>query len=311
MMALQNIQAAAGRIAPHVHRTPVHTSRLINEIAGRELCFKCENFQRVGAFKFRGAMNAVLQLEDAPTVVTHSSGNHAQALALAASIVGIPATVVMPEDSPAVKVAAVRGYGAEVVFCESTQEARETAAARIVQERGAVFVHPYDDDRIIAGQGTACLELLEEVPDLDAVVAPVGGGGLLSGTAIVADAHGVAVYGAEPALFDDARRSMVAGHVVPSGSPDTIADGLRTSLSERTLAIIAGKVTDMVPVSEEQILSALRLILSRAKLVVEPSAAAALAAALHPSFPDHQRVGIILSGGNIDWPRIGPLLAGA
>jgi threonine dehydratase len=312
VVSLADVEAAAERIAPYARRTPVLTSRILDGRAGRSLFFKCESFQRVGAFKFRGAMNALLQIEEAPGgVVTHSSGNHAQALALAAALRGFRATVVMPDDSPAVKVAAVRGYGAEVVFCASNQEAREQEAARIIAATGAVFLHPYDDDRIIAGAGTAALELMDEVADLDAVVAPVGGGGLLSGTAVAASREGPKVHGAEPAVADDAARSLASGALVASKSPSTLADGLRTGLSARTFAHVQRHVESIVTVSEEEILDATLWILTRLKVVTEPSAATALAAVWSPDFPPHaKRIGVILSGGNIDWPRVGPLLAG-
>jgi threonine dehydratase len=312
MVSLADVEAARQRIAAYAHRTPVMTSTLLDERARRAVFFKCECFQRVGAFKFRGAMNALLQVSGDVGVITHSSGNHAQALALAAKLRGARATVVMPDDSPKVKVAAVRAYGAEVVFSASTQEAREAKCAEIMAQTGATFISPYDDDRIIAGAGTAALELVDEVPDLDVVVAPVGGGGLLSGTGVsvtgrIRDAR---VYGAEPAVGDDAAQSMKLGRVVPSKSPKTLADGLRTGLSERTLAHLREHVTGIITVTEDEILAATWWILTRMKIVVEPSAAAAFAAVCSDQFPsDARRVGVVLSGGNIDWPKLGPLLA--
>jgi threonine dehydratase len=311
MVSLSDVEAARKRIAAHVHRTPVMTSRLLDERARRAVFFKCECFQRAGAFKFRGAMNALLQVSGPAGVITHSSGNHAQALALAARLRGARATVVMPDDSPRVKVAAVQAYGAEVVFSASTQEAREAKCAEIMARTGATFVSPYDDDRIIAGAGTAALELLEEVPDLDAVVTPVGGGGLLSGTGVAVRGRSDArVYGAEPAVGDDAAQSMKLGRIVPSKSPKTLADGLRIGLSERTFAHLRQHVAGIVLVSEEEILAATWWILTRMKVVVEPSAAAAFAAVCSDRFPaDARRVGVVLSGGNIDWPKLGPLLA--
>jgi threonine dehydratase len=311
MVSLSDVEAARNRIAAHVHRTPVMTSTLLDERARRAVFFKCECFQRAGAFKFRGAMNALLQVSGPAGVITHSSGNHAQALALAARLRGARATVVMPDDSPRVKVAAVQAYGAEVVFSASTQEAREAKCAEIMARTGATFVSPYDDDRIIAGAGTAALELLEEVPDLDAVVTPVGGGGLLSGTGVAVRGRSDArVYGAEPAVGDDAAQSMKLGRIVPSKSPKTLADGLRIGLSERTFAHLRQHVAGIVLVSEEEILAATWWILTRMQVVVEPSAAAAFAAVCSDRFPaDARRVGVVLSGGNIDWPKLGPLLA--
>lgn len=307
----EDVKAAAARLASRVHRTPVATCSALDERAGRRLYFKCEHQQKVGAFKFRGASNAVLQLDEeaaARGVVTHSSGNHAQALALAARQRGIPAFVVMPENAPRVKRSAVEGYGAEVHPCAATLEARERRAAEIVERTGATFIHPYDDPRIVAGQGTATLELLEEVPDLDAVVAPVGGGGLLAGACIAA--HGVRpeirVFGAEPAGADDAARSVAAGRLVPQTGPTTIADGLLTSLGQVTWPIIRDHVAAILLVSEEEIVAALRLAWERAKLLIEPSAAVAVAAALNPderAFAGLERVGVILSGGNLDLGR--------
>ena len=284
-----DVRAAAERIAPHVRRTPVITCPALDEMTGATLYFKCENLQEAGAFKSRGAVNAVFSLsetEAARGVVTHSSGNHAAALSRAAGLRGIRATVVMPETAPAVKVAAVRGYGGEIVFCKPTLAAREEAARRIIDQTGAVLIHPYDDDRIIAGQGTAALELLAEVPDLDAVIAPVGGGGLLSGTAIAATGikPGVAVFGAEPAGADDAFRSLAEGRIVPSVEPKTIADGLLTSLCERTYSIIKERVAAILVADDDAIVRAMRLLRDEGKTLVEPSGAVPLAALLgqHP-----------------------------
>lgn len=303
---IDDLRAAAARIGEEVHRTPVLTCDAIDAIVGMRLYFKCENLQKVGAFKFRGATNAVRSLDDdeaARGVVTHSSGNHAQALALAARRRGIPAWVVMPTGAPRVKRAAVEGYGATIVDCEPTLEARESTAARVMDETGATFIHPYDDARIIAGQGTAALELLQDVLGLDAVIAPVGGGGLCSGTCIAV--HGenpsVAVYGAEPAAADDARQSLEAGTRIPVGAAETIADGLRTSLSDLTFGILRDHVAGIPTVGEDEIVNAMRLVYERMKIVIEPSAAVALAACarLHPQLAG-RRVGIILSGGNVD-----------
>jgi len=299
-----DIRAAATRIAPFVHRTPVFTSRSLDRIAGARLSFKCENLQRVGAFKARGALNAVLSLPDevaARGVVTHSSGNHGQALAFAAGVRGIPCHVVMPENASPVKVAAVAGYGAEVVFCAPDRRAQ--TADEVARRTGAVLVHPFDDLRVIAGQGTAMLELVEQAPDLDAVVAPIGGGGLLSGTAIAATAAGIDdVVGAEPEAADDAARSLASGVRLPAvPDPQTIADGLRTGIGALPFRILTDLGAEIITVTEEQIAAAGRLILERMKLVVEPSAATPLAAVLaRPDRFADRRVGIILSGGNTD-----------
>lgn len=303
---LDAIVAAANRIAPFAHRTPVVTGRTLDEVAGRRLFFKCENLQRVGAFKFRGASNAVLSLPAAAVgrgVVTHSSGNHAQALALAARLRGVAAHIVMPATAPAVKRAAVAGYGASITSCDPTLAAREETTRRVMAETGATLIHPYDDPRVIAGQGTAALELLDEVPDLDTVVAPVGGGGLLAGTCLAV--HGrlsrARIVAGEPAGADDAYRSLRAGRIIPSENPHTIADGLLTSLGEWTFPIIRDHVAAVVTVSDGEIVAAMRLIWERLKLIVEPSAAVALAAVLCGRAGDlGERVGVILSGGNVD-----------
>ncbi len=307
-----DVAAAAARLDGVAHRTPVVTCATLDRLAGRRLFFKCEQWQKVGAFKFRGAWNTVAQLPDDAAsrgVVTHSSGNHAQALALAARRRGIPAHIVMPANAPAVKKRAVAGYGARIVECAPTLAAREETAARVIAETGAVFVHPYDDPRIVAGQGTAASELLADVSDLDAVVAPVGGGGLLSGTALVARAVGpeMVVIGAEPAAADDAARSLAAGRRLPPVEhPRTLADGLLTGLGRVTWPLIRDHVDGIVTVGEEQIVAALRLLWERAKLLVEPSAATALAAVLAdpPLLAGRRRVGVILSGGNVDLPAL-------
>ena len=303
---LADIQAAAARIAPLAHRTPILSSTGLDELAGARLVFKCENFQRVGAFKFRGACNAVQQLSDdqlAQGVATHSSGNHAAALALAARLRGATAHIVMPAGAPPVKRAAVIALGGRVTTCPPTLVGREAALAEVVAATGATIIHPYNDHRVIAGQGTAALELLTEHPELDDLVAPVGGGGLLAGTALAAAGHHPRprVLGAEPAGADDACRSLIAGRIVPQLDPRTIADGLRTSLGERTFPILQRHVAGIRLASEEGIRRALRLLLERLKVVVEPSAAVPLAAILeHPAEFAGRRVGIILSGGNLD-----------
>lgn len=303
---LATIRAAHLRIRPFIHRTPVLTCTAIDEMAGCRVFFKCENFQKVGAFKIRGATNAVLSLADADAArgaATHSSGNHAAALALAARQRGIPAYVVMPKTSPAVKIAAVRGYGAEITFCEPEQTAREAAVADVIRTTGATLIHPYNDDCIIAGQGTAAMELLEDVPDLDAVLAPVGGGGLLSGTAIAVRSlrPQARVIGCEPTLADDAAESMREGRIVPARPPVTIADGLRTSLGDKTFPIIRELVETIALAEEDEIRQALRTAMERMKIVVEPSAVVPLAVLLsRPLGFAGKRVGIILSGGNVD-----------
>ncbi|MDJ0975922.1 MAG: pyridoxal-phosphate dependent enzyme [Planctomycetota bacterium] len=305
-VTLDDVRAAAARLEGVVHETPVLTSSYYDDRLGMRCFFKCENLQKVGAFKFRGASNAVLQLseEDAANgVVTHSSGNHAQALALAAEQRGIPAWIVMPTDAPSVKRAAVKGYGATVVPCAPTLASREATAERVMHETGATFIHPYDDDRIIAGAGTAALELMETVIGLDAVITPVGGGGLLSGTCIAV--HGldpeVMVLAAEPELADDAARSLEAGELIPAGPTTTIADGLKTSLSARTFAILQQHVHEIVTVTEDAIREHMRTVWERMKIIIEPSCATVLAALeKRRSAYAGSSVGVIISGGNVD-----------
>jgi threonine dehydratase/serine racemase len=313
MVTFEDVAVAAARIAPHVNETPVLRSRALDALAGAALFFKCENLQRVGAFKFRGACNTVLSLADedaAHGVATHSSGNHAQAVALAASIRGVTAHIVMPENAPRVKVAAVKDYGGRIVFCAPTLASRESTLADVVRETSAHVVHPYDDDRVIAGQGTCALELLGQVDELDAVCAPVGGGGLISGTAITTRylRPEAKVVAAEPEAADDAFRSFAAGRIIPSTDPKTISDGLRTSLSERTFEIIRTHVDGIVTVSERETAAALRLVLERMKIVIEPSSAVPVAAALARKLPG-RRIGIILTGGNVDLDRLPEILA--
>jgi threonine dehydratase len=303
---LADIERAAARIRPYAHLTPVLTSSALNERTGAELFFKCENFQKVGAFKFRGAANAVFSLSDAEAgsgVATHSSGNHAQALALAARLRGMPAHIVMPDNSPKVKVEAVRGYGGRIVFCRPSQEERERTLAEVVRETGAAFIHPYDDPRVIAGQATATLELLAEVPGLDLLLAPVGGGGLASGTALAARylSPATRVVAAEPSAADDAQRSLREGRILPSLDPRTVADGLRTSLGRLTFPILRALLAEVITVSEESIVAAMRLVWERMKILIEPSAAVPVAALLEGGLPVRGlRVGVILSGGNLD-----------
>lgn len=301
---LDELREAAERIAPHVVRTPVMTSRTLDARAGSTLFFKCENFQRIGAFKARGAHNAVLSLPAdalARGVVTHSSGNHAAALALAARSSGTRAWIAMPSNAPRSKIASVERLGGEIVFCEPTLPAREACCAEIQARTGATLVHPYDDWRVIAGQGTAALELAGQIPGLDAIVVPVGGGGLLAGTAIACAPAGIEVYGAEPAAADDACRSLRAGTLQPLDGADTVADGLRASLGERPFEVIKRQVRDIVTVSEDEILSAMRLVWAVMKIVIEPSSAVPVAAILSGRMSlAGSRVGVILTGGNVD-----------
>jgi threonine dehydratase len=307
---LRLVREAHERIAPHVHRTPVLTCSAIDRLTSAKVYFKCENLQKVGAFKFRGATNAVYSLNEQEAVrgvVTHSSGNHAAALALAASRRGIPAHIVMPSNSPDIKKAAVEGYGGRITLCEPTLEARESTCDRLIEETGATLIHPYDDARVIAGQGTAAMELLQDAPDLEAVLAPVGGGGLVSGTAIAAKGlrPGIKVIGCEPALADDAAASLRENRIVPARPPITIADGLRTSLGKLTFPIIRRLVDTIELAEEDEITEAMRLIMERMKIVVEPSAAVPLAALLNRRLNlAGARVGIILSGGNVDLSRL-------
>lgn len=305
---LQAVEQAAARIAPHARRTPVLTCGWLDTLADRSLFFKCEMFQRVGAFKFRGACNAVLKLPDtiaARGVVTHSSGNHAQALALAASLRGIDAHIVMPRTAPRVKQQAVAGYGGNVYLCEPTLRARRAMTEEVVASTGAELIPPYDHPDIIAGQGTIALELLDQASKLDAILVPVGGGGMLSGIAIAAKAinPSIRIFAAEPSGADDVARSMAEGRLIEQVNPYTIADGLLTSLSDITWSFIRQHVEAVITVSDEQIINAMRLIFERMKVVVEPSGAVSLAAALTDSFKamqGMQRVGVVLSGGNVD-----------
>lgn len=307
---LPEIREAAERIRPFAHRTPVLTCAALDEATGSTLFFKCENLQKVGAFKFRGAANAVFALPEALArrgVATHSSGNHAQAVALAARLRGIPAHIVMPDTSPRVKVAAVRGYGARVVFCPNTEADRERTLAEVARETGALFIHPYDNRLVIAGQATCAMELLAEVPDLHLVLCPVGGGGLASGTALACAflAPAVRVMAAEPKGADDAYRSLRDGRIYPSLNPRTIADGLRTSLGERTYDVLRRHLAGVRTVEESSIVAAMRLVWERMKIIVEPSAAVPVAALLE-GIPEAagRLVGVILSGGNLDLERL-------
>lgn len=310
VVSLSDVRTAAKVIGPYVHRTPVMRSATIDALCGAEVFFKCENLQRAGAFKFRGACHVVMTLTDeaaARGVVTHSSGNHAQALALAARLRGIPATIVMPRGAAEVKRRAVEGYGATVVPCEPTLADRERCAEQVVRATGGCLVHPYNDRRIIAGQGTAALELWQDVGPLDVVLAPVGGGGLLAGTAVAIAGLSpqTAVLGAEPAAADDAYQSLEAGRIIPAADPVTVADGLRTSLGSLTFPLLQRYVQQIVRVEEHEIIDAMHFVWERMKLVIEPSAAVPVAALLGGRVDfSGRRVGIILSGGNVDLARL-------
>jgi threonine dehydratase/serine racemase len=300
---LTSVRAASARIAPFAHRTPVSTCATLDRLAGRTLFFKCEHLQKSGAFKFRGACNALGRLSDevaARGVVTHSSGNHAGALALAARLRGVRAHVVMPTSASPTKRRAAREYGASIVDCAPTLEARETTAAAVLAETGGTLIPPYDHPDVIAGQGTAALELLDQVPGLEAIVAPIGGGGLVAGLCVAA-APGVTVIAGEPQVVDDAARSKAAGRLLPPTGARSIADGLLTGLGAHTWPIVRDQVARVITVSEDETRAALRLLWERAKLLVEPSAAVAFAAVLKPEFPpDLRRVAVVLSGGNVD-----------
>jgi len=307
---LNDIRQAAERIRPYAHRTPALTNESLNQKVGAQVILKCENLQKVGAFKFRGACNAVYTLSDeeaARGVCTHSSGNHAAALALAARMRGIPAYIVMPNNAPSVKKNAVAGYGGLITFCEPTLEARENTLDRIRLETGATVVHPYNDERVITGQGTAALELLEDVPDLDVIIAPVGGGGLLSGTSIAATEikKGIRVIAGEPEMADDAFRSMQAGEIIPSKNPKTIADGLLTSLGMLTFPIIQQRVEQIVTVSEAGIIASMKFVWERAKIIIEPSSAVAVGVLWEKEINlSGLKVGVIISGGNVDLEKL-------
>jgi threonine dehydratase len=303
---LHSIREAHARISPLIHRTPIFRSSSLDRIAGAQLLFKCENLQKTGSFKIRGASNVLFSLPDeeaARGVVTHSSGNHGAAVAYAARRRGIRAWIVVPRGAPEVKRRAIADFGAEIIECEPTMEAREAAARQVQQRTGATLVHPYDDDRIIAGQATAAVELIEDAGDLDLLLAPVSGGGLMCGTAIAAQSllPDIRVIGCEPAGADDAFRSLQAGRLLKNVKVETIADGLRASLSERTFAILRERLESIVLISEAEIRQAMRLVWERLKLVIEPSSAVPVAAALFGKIdPAASRIGILLSGGNLD-----------
>jgi threonine dehydratase len=301
-----DIQKAAERIKPYAHRTPVMTNESLNQQVGAQVFMKCENLQKVGAFKFRGATNAVFSLTDeeaARGVVTHSSGNHAAALALAARNRGIPAYIVMPSNAPQVKKEAVAGYGGQITFCEPTLQARESTMESIREKTGATVVHPYDNERVIAGQGTAALELLADVPDLDVIITPVGGGGLLSGTSIAAKGlkTSIRVIAGEPEMADDAFRSLQSGKIIPSENPKTVADGLLTSLGNLTFPIIQQNVEQIVTVSEAGIIASMKFVWERTKIIIEPSSAVAIGVLWEKKIDlSGLKIGVIISGGNVD-----------
>ncbi len=314
-VAFADVRAAAERLRGVANRTPVLTSRALNALTGREVFCKCENFQRGGSFKFRGAYNRLSQLSAAEKqrgVVAFSSGNHAQGVALAAKLLHIPATIVMPDDAPPVKLAATRGYGAEVIVYDRLTGSREAIARQLAEERGMTLVPPFNDPRIIAGQGTAALELVEEVPDLDALVTPVGGGGLISGCALAAKGMQprIAVYGVEAIGADDAQQSLQAGRIISVPPPTTIADGIRTeSVGTLTFAIMRALLSAIVIVSDDEIIAALRFVIPRMKIVVEPTGAVPLAALMQNRIPaEFKRVGVIVSGGNIGMELLGSIV---
>ncbi len=306
----ENVKTAYLKIRDKVHRTPVLSSQKVNERAGGELVFKCENFQKVGAFKFRGATHAVGELSNDEAkngVATHSSGNHAQAVALAAKLRGIPAHIVMPENAPSVKVNAVRDYGAHITFSEPTQQGRESTLQEVVDKTGATFIHPYDNPNIIMGQASAGMELLEDHPDLDIILAPIGGGGLMSGTAIATSglSPSTKIIGTEPEVANDAYLSFKTGELHPVQSTNTVADGLRTSLSELTFACIQQHVDEIVTVSEQEIIDAMRFIWERMKIIIEPSCAVPVAAVFGDQIDlKDKKAGIIITGGNIDLDQL-------
>jgi threonine dehydratase len=305
-----DVVAAHARIAPHIHRTPVLTSSFLNALTGASLFFKCENFQKAGAFKVRGASNAVFGLSDAGAVrgvATHSSGNHALSLSYAAGRRGIPCAVVMPRTAPQAKKDAVRGYGGTITECEPSTTSREEVFARVQAQTGADFVHPYNDPRVIAGQATCSRELMEQVDGLDQMIAPIGGGGMISGTCLTlsAIAPQVEIYAAEPEQADDALRSLRAGHIIADDAPDTVADGLKVPLKDLTWHFVKSRVTDILTASEQEIIDAMRLTWARMKIVIEPSCAVPLATILkNPETFRGRRVGVIITGGNVDLDKL-------
>lgn len=309
-VSFQDIKMAHKRIEPYIHRTPILTSESVNEIAGCNLFFKCENFQKIGAFKARGGLNAVFSLPEAQRhkgVVTHSSGNHAQAIALAAKMAGVPAFIVMPRTAPEVKKKAVAGYGAQITFCEPTQQSREDNASRIQEETGATFISPYNDYKVIAGQATCAKELIEDRPDLEAIITPVGGGGLLAGTALSAHYmnESMTTYAGEPEGAKDTYLSMEAGTIVRLDKPSSIADGLLATMGDKNFAIIQPLVKQVFLVTDKEIVKAMRLIWERMKIIIEPSCAVPVAALLkNKEVFQGKKVGVILTGGNVDLAKL-------
>ena len=310
--SMDDVIAASKRIEGHGHRTPVLTNNTINRLSGKEIFFKCENFQKIGAFKFRGGWNAISSLNDEEAVngvCTHSSGNHAQAVAYAAMKRNIPAYIVMPNNAPKVKLQAVEGYEAKITLCEPTLKARRDTLDEIAKETGAHIVHPFNDPKVIAGQGTAALELIEEINELDAICAPIGGGGLMSGTCIASRSMlpNVRLFGAEPKGADDAYRSLKEGKLLPQENPNTICDGLLTSMGENTWKILKDHLESIITVSDEEVVEAMKLVWERMKIIIEPSCATPLAAILTPEFKQKKEiktVGIILTGGNVDLSKL-------
>ena len=310
--SINDVIAASKRIEGHGHRTPVLTNRTIDRLSGKKIFFKCENFQKIGAFKFRGGWNAISSLNEEEAkkgVCTHSSGNHAQAVAYAAAKRNIPAYIVMPENAPKVKLEAVEGYNAKITLCEPTLKARRDTLDEIAKRTGARIVHPFNDPKVIAGQGTAALELIEEVKELDAICAPIGGGGLMSGTCIAAKSMlpDVKLFGAEPKGADDAYRSLKEGKLLPQENPNTICDGLLTSMGENTWNILKDHLDDIITVSDDEVITAMKLVWERMKIIIEPSCATPLAAILTPEFKklkNIESVGIILTGGNVDITKL-------
>ena len=310
--SIDDVRAAAERIRGVGHRTPVLTSKTLDQMAGRKLFFKCENFQKVGAFKFRGGWNAVSMLSDKEAergVCTHSSGNHAQAIAYSAQKRGIPAYIVMPNNSPDVKLNAVKGYGANVTLCEPTLEARRTTLEGIAEDTGAAVIHPFNNANVIAGQGTAALELIEDVGELDAIIAPIGGGGLMSGTCVTTRSllPNAKLFGAEPKGADDAYRSLKEGKLLPQEDPKTICDGLLTSMGENTWKILKDHLNAIYTVSDDEVIKGMKLIWERMKIIIEPSCATPVAVVMSPKFKqleNIEKVGIILTGGNVDLEKL-------
>ena len=310
--SMDDVIAASKRIEGHGHRTPILTNKTIDELTGKKIFFKCENFQKIGAFKFRGGWNTISSLsgeEASNGVCTHSSGNHAQAVAYAAMKRNIPAHIVMPRNAPKVKIQAVEGYRANITLCEPTLKARRETLEKIAKKTGAYVVHPFNEPKVIAGQGTAAMEMIEDIGELDVICAPIGGGGLMSGTCIAARSMlpNVRLFGAEPKGADDAYQSLKKGKLIPQNNPKTICDGLLTSMGENTWNILKDHLEDIITVSDEEVVTAMKLIWERMKIIIEPSCATPLAAVLTPEFRELENIetiGIILTGGNVDLSKL-------